>query len=95
MPQHWPTGETGLYATVTKYLPAYRTKRGKLDVPRLSDELGKSEEAIYRWFRQDDLLRVGNARDIIRLANGDDNLIALAAATQKPPTLDDLIHFVR
>lgn len=33
--------------------PAYRTKRGKLDVQRLACALGVSNETLYRAFRLD------------------------------------------
>jgi hypothetical protein len=86
--------EGGLYMTVLGFLPDFRTKRGKLDVRRLGSRIGKSAEAIYRWFRRDDLLDLDNARALITVASSEENVAALAQLNRRPPTLDDLIKFV-
>ncbi len=93
MPQlsAWPAD--GLHAKLCEILPTYRTRRGALDVPRLGRELCKSEEAIYRWFRANNLKSSYNARDIIELANTPDNLDALVTNGGRPPRLEDLIRF--
>lgn len=84
----------GLYMTVLGFLPAFRTRRGKLDVRLLGKEIGKSTEALYRWFRKDDLLALDNARALIAIAERDENRRHLQAQNRRPPTLDDLIRFV-
>ena len=86
--------EGGLYKTVLGFLPEYRTRRGKLDVRRLGGEIKRSPEAIYRWFRKDDLLDMDNARELIRIAGGDENVRLLAESNRRPPALDELIRFV-
>lgn len=88
--------EDGLYMTVLRFLPAYRTRRGRLDVRRLGVNplIGKSPEAIYRWFRKDDLLDANNARALIRVSQEADNVSMLIAEGTEPPTLADLFQFV-
>lgn len=86
--------EGGLYRTVLDFLPTFRTKRGKLDVRGLGVRIGKSSEAIYRWFRQDDLLDMDNARALVELAGEAENVALLATQNRQPPTLNDLIRFV-
>lgn len=88
--------EGGLYMTVLDFLPAFRTRRGKLDVRRLgaTPQIGKSAEALYRWFRHDDLLDLDNARALILVAGAEDNVKLLADSNRRPPTLDELIKFV-
>ena len=85
----------GLYMTLLGFLPHYRTRRGKLDVRRLGDDLdpGKSPEAIWKWLRKDKFLG-DNARAVIRLAATPENRDMLIQDGRQPPTMADFIDFV-
>lgn len=87
--------EGGLYMTVLGFLPAYRTKRNKLDVRRLGNhpDFDRSPEAIYKMFRQDRLKRA-NANALIAIAAAADNAELLRQAGRQPPTLIDFVNFL-
>lgn len=93
MPEWRPDG---LYMTVLRFLPAYRTRRDRLDVRKLGKqaEISRSPEAIYKWFRKDDLFDANNARALIDVANQPENAALLAAEGVEMPTLTDLFRFV-
>ena len=93
MPEWKPDG---LYMTVLRFLPAYRTARDRLDVRALGKqpEIQRSPEAIYKWFRADDLFDANNGRALVAVANQPANAALLAAEGIKPPTLADLLQFI-
>lgn len=47
----WTAAGT-LYALLMDSLPNHHTESGILDVDKLSSELGKSHEAVYKWLRR-------------------------------------------
>lgn len=47
----WTAAGT-LYALLMDSLPDHHTESGILDVDKLSTDLGKSHEAVYKWLRR-------------------------------------------
>lgn len=87
----WKFGQ--LYTLMTESFPAYRTKRNALDVGRLGEEMGKTNETIYKWFRKNQMTPKNVSR-IIELARGEANLSALARLGKEPPTFEQFQPFV-
>lgn len=82
-----------LYLKLLDVFPEHVTPTGVLDVAgRLSTELGKSHEAIYKWLRQGKV-SPDNARDIVRVANLPANVDALTKLSRKPPVFEDFCPF--
>lgn len=57
-----------LYIFLCDIFPGHRTILGRLDVEQLADELGRSQEAIYKWLRKS-RLTPENAAALLDLAN--------------------------
>ena len=86
----WAAGP--LYTLMMEIFPDHRTKLGVLDIPRLTGDLNKSHEAIYKWLRQGKM-KPSNARAIIEAANSDENKEALAKAGRKVPEIEEFMPF--
>lgn len=57
-----------LYVYLCEIFPKHRTILLRLDVEQLAEELGKSQEAIYKWLRKS-RLTPDNAAALLDLAN--------------------------
>lgn len=86
----WAAG--ALYSKMLTTFPEHLTPLGVLDVQRLKKELGKSHEAIYKWLRNGKLTP-DNAREIVRVANTESNVAALAKIGREPPVFEDFCPF--
>lgn len=64
----WASGP--LYTKMCELFPDHRTPLGVLDIQKLKAQLGKSHEAIYKWFRTGKL-SPDNARAIVSIKTGE------------------------
>lgn len=87
----WAAGP--LYNKLLEVFPQHRTTLGVLDVQKLKVAVKKSHEAIYKWFRNGKLTP-DNARAIVKAANDEDNVAALAEIGREPPTFEDFVIFL-
>lgn len=85
-----------LYTFFLEIFPTYRTILNKFDVQRLANELGLSQEAIYKWLRKREgrCLTPQNAQRVLELALEDENVDALIANGTPRPTIRDFDVFV-
>lgn len=89
---HWTQGD--LYKFLMATFPDYRSEHQQvLDIPRLSTELGISEEGLYKPLRKGKLT-ANRARAFVSLANQPANIAALSNAGRSAPTVEDFAKFV-
>ena len=88
---HWYVGP--FYRMLMDTFPLYRTGRDLLDVRRLADELGRSNEVVYRWLREGQISNTV-ARRLVKLASAPENQQAIVAAGGTPPELRDFLPFM-
>lgn len=87
-----PTWSNGpLYQFMLKIFPNHRTILLRLDVEQLAGELGKSQEAIYKWLRKS-RLTPENADALLALANASDNAVARGGETLERRDFDAFVY---
>lgn len=58
-----------LYDLLMESFPGHRSRQGVLDVRRLAVDVGRSNEGVYKWLRENEITLDG-ARRLITLAAG-------------------------
>lgn len=86
-----------LYKKLVEVLPTYVqdpfAAKPSLNVQRLRDAVGKSHEAVYKWLRSS-RLTPANAKELVELANREENQKILRTLGRTPPTIQDFMPFV-
>ena len=84
-----------LHRELTAVFPVLRTRQQKvLDVEKLAEGIGMTEEGLYKWLRAGRILSNKGVEKLVKFANNPDNLAALERQGRKPPTKESLARFM-
>jgi hypothetical protein len=94
-PQRMSWIGNALHRELTAVFPALRTRQQNvLDVEKLADGIGMTEEGLYKWLRAGRILSNKGVEKIVSFANRPENLEALAKHGRQPPTKESLARFM-
>lgn len=94
-PQRLSWTQSPLYRELLAVFPDYRTKQQNvLDVERIAEQIGMTEEGIYKWLRQGRILSSKGVQKLVELANKPENKAALERRGRTPPTNQDFARFM-
>lgn len=109
MPQKPDWTNDPLYKAFKRHLPAYVKADGALNVYKLAEDLGRSYETVYKWFRYASAkaaadtdkrapkpvgkIKPHDIQDVIALAALPANADLLAASGKKPPRIETFAAF--